>query len=579
MKKTYLIIILLIIANSVFAQEQWNWANGNTEGTNDDFLIDMKTDSEDNVYIAGVFYSPQITFGTYMLNNTVDDNSSSDIYLVKYNSAGEVLWAYSYGSEEEDEIKKIFIDNEDNIILVGSIYGTEITFDDITLTQIPETGRNMYVAKLDNDANAIWANNYGDSNDCGTSAVAVDTNNDIYLTGFFNGATLTLSNQIITNSSTAVNYEIFIAKLQANGTPIWAKNIQGADGQTEFAQNLTTDSQNNLIIHGDFWGAESTLTFNESIELTGNDAINYFIAKYDTNGDALWAKTGDSDDNTCETRGRASIITDNDDNIYAHIYFEGDNYNFGDYTLTSTCSGDDLNSFILKFDSDGNELWYEHFNGITKSNAGPSTWSAFAISPENELYVGGAFEGTELIIDDFTLINTSSAYTTFFIKYNQSGEAIWAETTNNNYHAGAVALETDTYGDLVVAGNHLIGSIFFDTYEVENNGGWDGFIAKKSGIPITPTNIQSINNNFSIYPNPTNGIFTITNPQATVAAERSRSTRPCSVSITDITGKTIYTSTVNSKSTIINLKNQPAGIYFIKIKTESGIYTEKLIIQ
>ncbi len=64
-----------------------------------------------------------------------------------------------------------------------------------------------------------------------------------------------------------------------------------------------------------------------------------------------------------------------------------------------------------------------------------------------------------------------------------------------------------------------------------------------------------------------------------MAAERSRSTRPCSVSITDITGKTIYTSTVNSKSTIINLKNQPAGIYFIKIKTESGIYTEKLIIQ
>ncbi len=93
------------------------------------------------------------------------------------------------------------------------------------------------------------------------------------------------------------------------------------------------------------------------------------------------------------------------------------------------------------------------------------------------------------------------------------------------------------------------------------------------------TAIQKISKQFSIYPNPSNGIFTIENLQATVAAERSRSTRPCSVSITDITGKTIYTSTVNSKSTIINLKNQPAGIYFINISIENQIFTQQLIIQ
>jgi len=77
-------------------------------------------------------------------------------------------------------------------------------------------------------------------------------------------------------------------------------------------------------------------------------------------------------------------------------------------------------------------------------------------------------------------------------------------------------------------------------------------------------------NGFNIYPNPTNGIFTISGYRNILGLE-----------ITDITAKTIYTSDIsNSQDEIkIDLSNQPKGIYFIKIKTETLIYTEKVIIK
>ena len=82
-------------------------------------------------------------------------------------------------------------------------------------------------------------------------------------------------------------------------------------------------------------------------------------------------------------------------------------------------------------------------------------------------------------------------------------------------------------------------------------------------------------NNFQIHPNPSKGLF---NLSGFFQPERLR--------ITDITGKTIYSSALSDLQTCppgserqIDLSNQPKGIYFINIQTETGIYTEKLVIQ
>ena len=75
---------------------------------------------------------------------------------------------------------------------------------------------------------------------------------------------------------------------------------------------------------------------------------------------------------------------------------------------------------------------------------------------------------------------------------------------------------------------------------------------------------------FAIYPNPTSGVLNLTGFQNLLGFE-----------ITDITGKTICTMghVPLNVPLQINLSNHPKGIYFITIKTNNGIYTEKLIIK
>ncbi|NOR86955.1 MAG: T9SS type A sorting domain-containing protein, partial [Bacteroidales bacterium] len=83
-------------------------------------------------------------------------------------------------------------------------------------------------------------------------------------------------------------------------------------------------------------------------------------------------------------------------------------------------------------------------------------------------------------------------------------------------------------------------------------------------VGISQNNSESI----KVYPNPTTGIIKLTVFE-----------NPISVSITDIAGKTIYNSefkTIDSE-TIIDISNQPNGVYFMKLQTEQKIMTEKII--
>ena len=72
----------------------------------------------------------------------------------------------------------------------------------------------------------------------------------------------------------------------------------------------------------------------------------------------------------------------------------------------------------------------------------------------------------------------------------------------------------------------------------------------------------------SLYPNPTTGIFRLANVHALG-----------NVKITDVTGKSIDNYQLSITNSTVDISNQPSGIYFIKIQTNKGVYTEKIIKQ
>jgi hypothetical protein len=82
-----------------------------------------------------------------------------------------------------------------------------------------------------------------------------------------------------------------------------------------------------------------------------------------------------------------------------------------------------------------------------------------------------------------------------------------------------------------------------------------------------------LENQFSLYPNPNKGSFTI---------EFKELANSFSVEVYDVTGKTIYENNYDQSanpSQMINLDNVNRGIYFINVKSDKGLVTKKLVIE
>ena len=101
--------------------------------------------------------------------------------------------------------------------------------------------------------------------------------------------------------------------------------------------------------------------------------------------------------------------------------------------------------------------------------------------------------------------------------------------------------------------------------------GADGLLIRMNfGTIAPPSGVNNIKQSqFNLYPNPTNGIFVIE------LEENSK----YEVTVIDILGKTVYTSSINDMNTTIDLSGFEKGVYTVELKDENSKYTEKLIVE
>ncbi|OZV71029.1 reprolysin-like metallopeptidase [Winogradskyella aurantia] len=107
----------------------------------------------------------------------------------------------------------------------------------------------------------------------------------------------------------------------------------------------------------------------------------------------------------------------------------------------------------------------------------------------------------------------------------------------------------------------------------QDGGSIDDFTLELCVLGTLSTEIVSFNTGFSIYPNPNNGIFTVSlfNPQ----------TDNLSIQVYDINGRQIYMQSVNPSSDNnyeVNLQNVASGIYLVKIKDGTSESIRKIIV-
>jgi hypothetical protein len=84
-----------------------------------------------------------------------------------------------------------------------------------------------------------------------------------------------------------------------------------------------------------------------------------------------------------------------------------------------------------------------------------------------------------------------------------------------------------------------------------------------------PSAINEVKTIFNVYPNPTNGVFTI---------ELDHNAK-YDINVKNVIGQTVYSSTINTMSTTVDLSSFDKGIYTIELKDNNTTYTEKVIVE
>ena len=100
---------------------------------------------------------------------TTNDDKNTDYYTIKYDKDGNEIWSKSYDGGKDDQTRGVAVDSEDNIIVTGC------SFDGST---------DVYCTiKYDTDGNEIWNKTWDDGNTDQAEAVAVDSQDNIIVTG------------------------------------------------------------------------------------------------------------------------------------------------------------------------------------------------------------------------------------------------------------------------------------------------------------------------------------------------------------------------------------------------------------
>lgn len=209
--KSIILIGLLLIASAGSSAQQWQWAKSNGS-LNNDAAISVSTDYAGNVFVAGIFRDSIFSGANKLYSYGLDD-----IYIVKYNPNGSILWTKRFGGAGNDGYGLyIKADSMGNSFITGA-YSYSAQFDLITLNS--GYVNNMFLVMMNPTGSIVFANDFQGTNSSVGYALEVDRNQNCYLTGYFYNQLFAFPNTVYSNGS----HDIFLAKIDGSGNVLWSK--------------------------------------------------------------------------------------------------------------------------------------------------------------------------------------------------------------------------------------------------------------------------------------------------------------------------------------------------------------------
>jgi hypothetical protein len=479
MYKLKKIIIFLAFAFPLFADAQsYQWAKviGGALAANEPNIANcVTTDASGNVYTTGNFFGSNVNFNPGFVPVILSSGTAApDVFFAKYTAVGNCLWARSIvGSQGRGY--SISVDAGGNVYVTGIFGGSGVDIDPGPGTAtLSATISDIFVAKYDASGNYLWAIGIGGAGGDFSKSIALDASGNVYVTGRFQSSIVDFDpGPGIANLTLSGNTDIFIAKFTTGGNYLWAKSVGGVGNNINLSNAITTDASGNAYITGYFQGAAVDFDPGPATATLGSSGSDIYFAKYDVNGNYIWAKSISAANNT---NAGLSISADGPGNIYVTGNFQGSIVDFDPGPATATLNaGSSTAMFFGKYGTNGNYIWAKSIPN--------ATGISIAKNAAGKVYVTGGFSSPV----DFdpgpgtaTLSGTSNI---FFAKYDASGNYVWAKpiegTTYNTY---ARSITVDGTDNVYITGALTGTNVDFDpspgTATLNTNNIYNMYVAK-----------------------------------------------------------------------------------------------------
>ncbi|WP_281318586.1 hypothetical protein [Polyangium sp. y55x31] len=263
---------ILLAKFSADGTHQWSKRFGDASSQSS---AGVAIDASGMIYLVGAV-SGAIDLG----DGTLTSAGSTDALVAKFQPSGEVVWAKLFGDTGSQRATAVALTQAGQVVVGGEFQGT-INLGGAALTAPMDT--DLFVARLDGSGFHSMSRRYGGGGFEEIVGLAVDTKDNIVLTGHFSGS---VDFSVAGMFTSAGSNDVFTLKLMPNGNPVWAK--QWGDTANQEALGIAVTPSDEVVLSGRLAGV---ISFDDGSTIEAAPmATNAYLVKLASDGTLAWSK-------------------------------------------------------------------------------------------------------------------------------------------------------------------------------------------------------------------------------------------------------------------------------------------------
>jgi hypothetical protein len=537
--KKYILFITLYLPVLLYSQNNmeiiWQSCFGGSQNEWVESIVELNND----YYVLGSIYSDD--------GNITNSHGGKELWLVKTDSIGNLLWEKCYGGSNTELATNIIKDSLGYLYLGGWVYS-----NDGDVQSFHHGGFDRWVVKIDNQGEIIWEKCYGGSglDYGGTLELLRDGNILVY------GATTSSDGDV------PVNYgylDVWLMIISPEGE-ILQSEVYGNIGQNNVFDIIETRD-------GGFFMACKAQEEEGMVEGDFHGNTDVWAVKLDTELNIEWQKLygGSWDD-----YGYSGVLEL--DNGYLFLA-KTNSTDFDVVGFHGIAGQDEVDIWAVRIDTIGNIIWQNCLGGTSWDNSGTL----------HQTEDGGfmIFGETKSNNGDVSGNNSNNTYSDIWmVKLNSEGEIIWQQCYgglgSERLYKGVI--QKSDHNWIVAGRTHLMSENSFDVNcDLHGHDDYWIFEIKDTTVGISQT---PQNETLKVYPNPANNyvVFETENP-ANVIARSAATKQSHTITISNTYGQQITILQVKDNKTIWDTRSINSGVYFYSLIIDGKFKSGKVIVQ